>query len=183
MSHFTTVWLKENQVRLVGSSRSFTCNHTNHIYIYITRAAIDLQQGAQVYRATRPTQVTLVGSQVPEVYSFPGQSVAKTIEMTTLPFFVVVCGIQRAVCFPLGIDRLDYMKGIPHKLMSFGRFLENHPDWADKCVLVQLAVPSRRDVPEYQRLQRQVHELVGDSAEVRSRSLVTSSGEQQEQEQ
>ena len=32
---------------------------------------------------------------------------------------------------------------------------------ADKCVLVQLAVPSRRDVPEYQRLQRQVHELVG----------------------
>ncbi|CAK9053744.1 unnamed protein product, partial [Durusdinium trenchii] len=61
----------------------------------------------------------------------------------------------------LGIDRLDYMKGIPHKLMSFGRFLENHPDWADKCVLVQLAVPSRRDVPEYQRLQRQVHELVG----------------------
>ena len=61
----------------------------------------------------------------------------------------------------LGIDRLDYMKGIPHKLMAFGCFLENHPDWADKCVLVQLAVPSRRDVPEYQRLQRQVHELVG----------------------
>ena len=61
-----------------------------------------------------------------------------------------------------GIDRLDYMKGIPHKLMAFGCFLEHHPDWADKCVLVQLAVPSRRDVPEYQRLQRQVHELVGD---------------------
>jgi len=61
----------------------------------------------------------------------------------------------------LGIDRLDYMKGIPHKLMAFGCFLDLHPDWADKCVLVQLAVPSRRDVPEYQRLQRQVHELVG----------------------
>lgn len=61
----------------------------------------------------------------------------------------------------LGIDRLDYMKGIPHKLMSFGCFLDTHPDWASNCVLVQLAVPSRRDVPEYQRLQRQVHELVG----------------------
>lgn len=35
------------------------------------------------------------------------------------------------------------------------------PGQADKCVLVQLAVPSRRGVPEYQRLQRQVHELVG----------------------
>lgn len=61
----------------------------------------------------------------------------------------------------LGIDRLDYMKGIPHKLKAFGCFLDKHPDWASHCVLVQLAVPSRRDVPEYQRLQRQVHELVG----------------------
>lgn len=61
----------------------------------------------------------------------------------------------------LGIDRLDYMKGIPHKLRAFGVFLDTHPDYAEKCVLVQVAVPSRRDVPEYQRLQRQVHELVG----------------------
>jgi len=61
----------------------------------------------------------------------------------------------------LGIDRLDYTKGIPHKLMAFGSFLDLHPEWAPRCVLVQLAVPSRRDVPEYQRLQRQVHELVG----------------------
>mmetsp|Transcript_25915 Transcript_25915/g.50748 ORF Transcript_25915/g.50748 Transcript_25915/m.50748 type:complete len:619 (+) Transcript_25915:257-2113(+) len=61
----------------------------------------------------------------------------------------------------LGIDRLDYTKGIPHKLMAFGIFLDQHPEWSSNCVLVQLAVPSRRDVPEYQRLQRQVHELVG----------------------
>eukprot|EP00928_Gymnodinium_smaydae_P041488 TRINITY_DN28075_c0_g1_i1.p1 TRINITY_DN28075_c0_g1~~TRINITY_DN28075_c0_g1_i1.p1 ORF type:complete len:923 (+),score=159.75 TRINITY_DN28075_c0_g1_i1:198-2966(+) len=61
----------------------------------------------------------------------------------------------------LGIDRLDYMKGIPHKLRAFGCFLDLHPELAGDCVLVQLAVPSRRDVPEYQRLQRQVHELVG----------------------
>merc|ERR1719223_1761874 len=45
--------------------------------------------------------------------------------------------------------------------MAFGCFLDTYPEWASKCVLVQLAVPSRRDVPEYQRLQRQVHELVG----------------------
>lgn len=61
----------------------------------------------------------------------------------------------------LGIDRLDYMKGVPHKLMAFQAFLDKHPEWVGECVLVQLAVPSRRDIPEYQRLQRQVHELVG----------------------
>eukprot|EP00397_Hematodinium_sp_SG-2012_P012902 GEMP01013086.1.p1 GENE.GEMP01013086.1~~GEMP01013086.1.p1 ORF type:complete len:901 (+),score=156.68 GEMP01013086.1:87-2789(+) len=62
----------------------------------------------------------------------------------------------------LGIDRLDYMKGIPHKLRAFDLFLEEHlEDWGTQVVLVQLAVPSRGDVPEYQRLKRQVHELVG----------------------
>jgi len=61
----------------------------------------------------------------------------------------------------LGVDRLDYIKGIQHKLVAFGIFLDQHPEWASSCVLVQFAVPSRKEVPEYQRLQRQVHELVG----------------------
>lgn len=61
----------------------------------------------------------------------------------------------------LGVDRLDYMKGIPHKLNAFDRFLELYPEWADRVVLVQLAVPSRSVVPEYQRLKSAVHEIVG----------------------
>jgi trehalose 6-phosphate synthase/phosphatase len=61
----------------------------------------------------------------------------------------------------LGVDRLDYMKGIPHKLRAFDRFLESHPEWTSRCMLIQLAVPSRGEVLEYQRLKREVHELVG----------------------
>eukprot|EP00742_Colponemidia_sp_Colp-10_P008523 GILJ01009236.1.p1 GENE.GILJ01009236.1~~GILJ01009236.1.p1 ORF type:complete len:841 (-),score=141.00 GILJ01009236.1:472-2994(-) len=61
----------------------------------------------------------------------------------------------------LGIDRLDYIKGIPHKLLALDRFLTTHPDWKDNVVLIQLAVPSRTDVPEYQKLKCQVHEMVG----------------------
>lgn len=61
----------------------------------------------------------------------------------------------------LGVDRLDYMKGIPHKLNAFDRFLELYPEWNGKCVLVQLAVPSRSVVLEYQRLKSSVHEIVG----------------------
>ncbi|EER11216.1 conserved hypothetical protein [Perkinsus marinus ATCC 50983] len=61
----------------------------------------------------------------------------------------------------LGIDRLDYIKGIPHKLKAFDMFLDEHPEWASQCVLVQLAIPTRTEVPEYQRLRRQVHEMVG----------------------
>ncbi|KAF4655646.1 hypothetical protein FOL47_009343 [Perkinsus chesapeaki] len=61
----------------------------------------------------------------------------------------------------LGVDRLDYIKGIPHKLKAFDMFLDEHPEWASQCVLVQLAIPTRSEVPEYKRLQRQVHEMVG----------------------
>ncbi|CAD7974503.1 unnamed protein product [Amoebophrya sp. A25] len=62
----------------------------------------------------------------------------------------------------LGVDRLDYMKGIPHKLRAFDRFLSDHPEWVGDCVLVQVAVPSRQDVKEYQKLKKLVHEMVGE---------------------
>ncbi|CAI7915620.1 unnamed protein product, partial [Closterium sp. NIES-53] len=61
----------------------------------------------------------------------------------------------------LGVDRLDMIKGIPQKLIAFEKFLEEHPDWRDKVLLVQIAVPSRTDVPEYQKLTSLVHEIVG----------------------
>ncbi|KAL7089222.1 hypothetical protein ACP275_13G175700 [Erythranthe tilingii] len=61
----------------------------------------------------------------------------------------------------LGVDRLDMIKGIPQKILAFEKFLEENPIWCDKVVLVQIAVPTRTDVPEYQKLSSQVHEIVG----------------------
>jgi hypothetical protein len=53
------------------------------------------------------------------------------------------------------------IKGIPQKLLAFEMFLEKNPDWREKVLLVQIAVPTRTDVHEYQRLTSQVHEIVG----------------------
>ncbi|XP_028764862.1 alpha,alpha-trehalose-phosphate synthase [UDP-forming] 1-like [Neltuma alba] len=61
----------------------------------------------------------------------------------------------------LGVDRLDMIKGIPQKILAFEKFLEENPDWRDKVVLIQIAVPTRTDVAEYQKLTSQVHEIVG----------------------
>ncbi|KAI9189068.1 Trehalose-6-P synthase/phosphatase complex synthase subunit [Blastocladiella emersonii ATCC 22665] len=61
----------------------------------------------------------------------------------------------------VGVDRLDYIKGVPHKLHAFEVFLSQHPEWIGKVVLVQVAVPSRTDVEEYQALRQTVNELVG----------------------
>ena len=48
----------------------------------------------------------------------------------------------------LGVDRLDMIKGIPQKILAFEKFLEENPIWRDKVVLLQIAVPTRTDVPE-----------------------------------
>jgi len=56
---------------------------------------------------------------------------------------------------------LDYIKGVPQKLHALELFLTQHPEWIGKVVLVQLAVPSRQDVEEYQNLRATVNELVG----------------------
>ncbi|EJD55344.1 alpha,alpha-trehalose-phosphate synthase t [Auricularia subglabra TFB-10046 SS5] len=61
----------------------------------------------------------------------------------------------------VGVDRLDYIKGVPQKLHALELFLSQHPEWIGKIVLIQLAVPSRQDVEEYQNLRSTVNELVG----------------------
>ncbi|MGE0518242.1 MAG: bifunctional alpha,alpha-trehalose-phosphate synthase (UDP-forming)/trehalose-phosphatase [Candidatus Binatia bacterium] len=61
----------------------------------------------------------------------------------------------------LGVDRLDYTKGIPDRIRAFERLLECHPEYRERVVLFQLAVPSRSEVPEYRRQKRQIDELVG----------------------
>ena len=61
----------------------------------------------------------------------------------------------------LSIDRLDYTKGIPNRLLAFEYFLDKYPEYRGKARLVMLAVPSRSDVPQYQFLKNEVDQLVG----------------------
>ncbi|HXZ85584.1 MAG TPA: trehalose-6-phosphate synthase, partial [Myxococcota bacterium] len=61
----------------------------------------------------------------------------------------------------LGVDRLDYTKGIPERIRAFELLLKRHKQYRGKVSLVQLAVPSRGEMPEYQALKREIDELVG----------------------
>jgi trehalose 6-phosphate synthase len=61
----------------------------------------------------------------------------------------------------LGVDRLDYSKGIPERLEAFARLLENFPEWRNQVSFVQDSVPTRSDVPEYGELRSRVESLVG----------------------
>ncbi len=61
----------------------------------------------------------------------------------------------------LGVDRLDYTKGIMNKLMAFERFLEKYPEFHEKVVLVQTATPTRTKVEEYREMKKEIDETVG----------------------
>ncbi len=62
----------------------------------------------------------------------------------------------------LGIDRLDYTKGIPYRLEAFRNALERFPDLQRKVSLIQIVVPSRADIPTYHDLKVEIERLVGD---------------------
>jgi len=61
----------------------------------------------------------------------------------------------------IGVDRLDYSKGIPERFKTYAELLENEPSLRGSVVLLQIAPHSRSDVPEYRRLRRQLEGLAG----------------------
>lgn len=60
-----------------------------------------------------------------------------------------------------GVDRLDYTKGINVRMRSFKTLLDRNPALVGKVSFVQVAVPSREDVAEYQRIRAEIEGLVG----------------------
>ncbi|MEM8892390.1 MAG: bifunctional alpha,alpha-trehalose-phosphate synthase (UDP-forming)/trehalose-phosphatase, partial [Bacteroidota bacterium] len=61
----------------------------------------------------------------------------------------------------LSIDRLDYSKGIPERIYSYGRFLKNNPQYQGTVTLILVVVPSRSNVEEYKELKVEVDKRVG----------------------
>ena len=61
----------------------------------------------------------------------------------------------------IGIDRLDYTKGIPRRLLAIDRLFADHPDLCDRARVIQVTVPSREHVEQYAEFKRRIDEMVG----------------------
>jgi trehalose 6-phosphate synthase len=61
----------------------------------------------------------------------------------------------------LGVDRLDYSKGIPERIKAFERFLEENPQWHAKVTLLQITPKSRSEIKEYADMEAEVTRLIG----------------------
>jgi trehalose 6-phosphate synthase/phosphatase len=62
----------------------------------------------------------------------------------------------------LGVDRLDYTKGLPERLQAFRNALQRFPELRERALLMQIVVPSREAVAEYKSLKGEIEQLVGE---------------------
>ncbi len=61
----------------------------------------------------------------------------------------------------IGVDRLDYTKGLVERFEGYRRFLEENPDWHHRAFLLQIAPPSRGEVHTYETIRKQLDQLSG----------------------
>ncbi len=62
----------------------------------------------------------------------------------------------------VGIDRLDYSKGLPHRFRAFRELLANYPENLNSATLIQIASPTRESVSAYEELRRELEGLAGE---------------------
>ena len=65
-------------------------------------------------------------------------------------------------CLMIGVDRLDYSKGLPNRFEAFNRLLTRFPQHRSKVSFLQIAAPSREEVPEYAALRPVLNRMAGD---------------------
>jgi trehalose 6-phosphate synthase len=68
-------------------------------------------------------------------------------------------GLEPGVALGIGVDRLDYTKGIEERLLAVERFLERHPEWVGRFTFAQVAAPSRTVIESYRALNERVEAL------------------------
>ncbi|MBV9017056.1 MAG: trehalose-6-phosphate synthase [Alphaproteobacteria bacterium] len=61
----------------------------------------------------------------------------------------------------IGVDRIDYSKGLPARFAAYSHLLEHYPQTRGRTVLMQIASPSRSDVPEYRAIRRELEAAAG----------------------
>jgi trehalose 6-phosphate synthase len=61
----------------------------------------------------------------------------------------------------IGVDRLDYSKGLKQRIEAFSCFIKSNPNFRNRVTYIQITPKSRSDVPEYQQMQREIAEQAG----------------------
>ncbi|MCL4384758.1 MAG: trehalose-6-phosphate synthase [Cyanobacteria bacterium] len=79
----------------------------------------------------------------------------------TFKFIKNIKSSSKNTRFVLGVERLDYTKGLKEKFRAIERFFDKYPDYRKKVIFIQIAVPTRTKIQEYARFKKEIDEMVG----------------------
>jgi len=135
----------------VGDVRNFLAS----VRRYVREATVEGSKGLVRYRGRRTA-----------VRAFPiSIDVGSFERLAREPETEAITRLVRKEALPvegqllLGVDRVDYTKGIPRRFLAVEKLLEKHPELHGKVAMIQVAVPSRSDVPEYLAFEQEMVEL------------------------
>jgi len=155
-------WAEQIVAGMLGSSilgfhTRYHCNNFLDTVDRFLEARVDREVNAVSYQGTRTT-----------VKRYPISIEWPPSHLVGLPS-VEACrrqlrerySLQPDIKVVLGVDRLDYTKGIPERFLAIERLLELDPSWVGRLVLVQIGAPSRSRIPEYRDFGERVEALAG----------------------
>ncbi|HXJ83514.1 MAG TPA: trehalose-6-phosphate synthase [Candidatus Methylomirabilis sp.] len=136
---------------LIGFHTQYYCNN----FLETVERAIEARIDWQTFSVTRGRHTTYVKpfpiSVAPEFVEHP-PDVSRQALLERLGIEARFVGI--------GVERLDYTKGLPERFRALGRFFERYPDYREQVVFVQLAAPSRSTIQRYQQLEAEVDDVI-----------------------
>jgi trehalose-6-phosphate synthase len=136
---------------LIGFHTQYYCNN----FLETVERAIEARIDWEHFSVTRGQHTTYVKpfpiSVAPEFVEDPPE-VSREALLARLGIEARFVGV--------GVERLDYTKGIPERFRALGRFFDLYPAYREQVVFVQLAAPSRSTIQRYQQLEAEVDETV-----------------------
>jgi trehalose 6-phosphate synthase len=137
---------------LVGFHTQFHCNNFLETVDRVVEARIDWER----FSVARNQHVTLVKpfpiSVAPRFIDEP-PATSRAALLQELGLDVEFLGV--------GVERIDYTKGLPERFAAIRRFFTQHPDYRGRLTFVQLAAPSRSRITRYRSLEEELDQLVG----------------------
>jgi trehalose 6-phosphate synthase len=135
---------------LVGFHTQFHCNN----FLETVERAIEGRVEWDDFRVIRGQHTTHVQPFPISVAADPGPG--STPDRATVR---AQLGVGDALV-ALGVERIDYTKGLPERMRAVRRFFQRWPEYRRRAVFIQVASPSRSSIPRYQALQQEIQDLV-----------------------
>ncbi|MDD5428720.1 MAG: trehalose-6-phosphate synthase [Candidatus Omnitrophica bacterium] len=138
---------------LIGFHVQYHCNNFIDTVDRMLECRVDSERFS-IVRANKETLVRAFPISVDSnINSIVGQNEGKEITRIRKEY-----GLENKM-IALGVDRIDYTKGLTERMMAVDRFLEKYPEYKGKFVFVQLGAPSRTHIKRY-------HDLIGELDEL-----------------